>query len=1811
MRKILLFLIPLLAFACIAEAQTNLSVSNFFAGADGCALSANRNVSVGLENVGSTDLSNVAFNLSYTINGGAAVTDFGITISSLPAGQTYTYNFSTSANLSAPGPYNFVCYVSGLAGDADQSNDTTFTTVTNKASVGGAVTASDTVCEGINTGTLNLGPHTGNVLRWESSLNGTNWTNIGNAGSTSYTYNNLADTTYYRVIVKNLTCPIDSSSYAKITVTPIPFLSSNLSTGVCSGSTFSYIPTGTVPGSTFTWSRDSVDHITPVSSSGAGNISEVIFSDTSIAVYTFYDIVTTANGCSNSGETVIVRVDSTTPGPAGTITGVTPVCQNTFNFPYFTAALDPDTTAWYTWSYTGTGASRFSGGPATPFPASNSTGLFFSPSATSGDLTVTGTNYCGSGPPSPVYPITVDTAALATAGGPDSACQTAIPLPIMLTGASVGGPFAIVGTWSIISGGGSLNTVTPTNMPDTVTYTPAPGYLGPVVLRLTTNDPVGVCGAVFSDRSIRIDTAAIAIAGGPDAFCQSPVATPITLSGSSVGGPFGTVGTWSIVSGGGTLGTVTPTNRPDTVIYTPVANYADTITLQLTTNDPGTSCGVVTALRTIIIDSVAVVAAGADTTICAGSTYTLAGTMGGGATSVTWTTLGDGTFNDSSLVNAVYTPGVTDTTNHTVTLVISTDDPLGPCSFVTDTMIITIDPAPLVSAGIDDTICAGSTYTLAGSIGGSAVTSTWTTSGDGTFSDSSLVNAVYTPGVTDTANGSVFLILTTNDPTGVCTAAFDTMQLVINPPATVSAGADAAICAGSTLTLAGSRTGGASASTWTTIGDGTFSDSSLVNAVYTPGVTDVTSGTVTLIITSDDPAGPCPVLVDSMVLTIDPIPTVTAGADDSICADGTFTLAGAIGGSATSLTWTTSGDGTFNDSSLVNAIYTPGQADSTLGSVYLVITTNDPVGACIPVTDSMFLLVKPPAVVSAGADNTICSGTTYTLAGARSGGATASTWTSNGDGTFSDSSLVNAVYTPGSTDISNGTVTLFITSDDPVGPCTPAVDSMVLTINPAAVANAGIDDTVCSGGVYTLSGAISGGATSATWSTSGDGTFNNNTLLNAVYTAGSGDIAATSVYLILTTNDPAGVCTATFDSVLLTIALPPSVVITDPTPVCQPLTIDLTQPAVTAGSTPGLTFNYYTNAAATIHVADSTAITTTGTYYIVGTTSLGCTDTAAVNVVVNLSAVGGIASPDALVCSGANGDTIVLTNYVGSIQQWQYSTDGGMNWINIANTTPLQTYSNLTTTTWYRAMLTATCASAVSEEARITVDPNALSVGGTVTPNDTVCSGANNDTITLSGHVGTVLRWEYSIDGGNTWVYINNTSTSQVYTNLTTTTIFHAVVQNSVCGPAVSSNDTITVTGFSDAGFIAGATPGCPNETSGILALNGHSGTVLGWQYSINGGTTWTDTLNLNDSLAYTNLADTTIYRAIVQSQGCAADTTPGAAVVVYPKPVAAFTADTVCLGTATTFTNTSSVAAGSIQFSQWDFGDNNTSLITSPQHTYPALGTYAASLVVISNFGCKDTSTVNVITDTLPNAQITASGSMSFCCGGSVTLSGMPGLAYLWSASAATTQSITVNDCNSGSGNYLLTVTDPVSSCSNTASVAVVIFPLPAVDAGNDTTINKGGSVLLNGQGGIVYAWTPVTNLTNPGVANPVATPEATTMYILTATDINGCVNSDSITITVLADPNNIVITNLLTTNGDGFNDLWVISDLEKFPGTEVIVINREGQQVFYSAAYDNMWDGTNKNGKPLPDGTYYYFVKLPGANTIYKGPITILNEK
>lgn len=88
------------------------------------------------------------------------------------------------------------------------------------------------------------------------------------------------------------------------------------------------------------------------------------------------------------------------------------------------------------------------------------------------------------------------------------------------------------------------------------------------------------------------------------------------------------------------------------------------------------------------------------------------------------------------------------------------------------------------------------------------------------------------------------------------------------------------------------------------------------------------------------------------------------------------------------------------------------------------------------------------------------------------------------------------------------------------------------------------------------------------------------------------------------------------------------------------------------------------------------------------------------------------------------------------------------------------------------------------------------------------------------------------------------------------------------------------------------------------------------------------------------------------------------------------------------------------------------------------------------------------------------------------------------------------------------------------------------------------------------------------------------------------------------------IVATNILSPNGDGKNDTWIIEDIEKYPENEVSIFDRSGRLVYQTKNYKNDWDGSLA-GLPLAENTYYYLIKLKkgNRNIIQKGYITIIN--
>src|SRR5439155_1439950 len=214
--------------------------------------------------------------------------------------------------------------------------------------------------------------------------------------------------------------------------------------------------------------------------------------------------------------------------------------------------------------------------------------------------------------------------------------------------------------------------------------------------------------------------------------------------------------------------------------------------------------------------------------------------------------------------------------------------------------------------------------------------------------------------------------------------------------------------------------------------------------------------------------------------------------------------------------------------------YAPSAADIAAGGVTLTLTPNDPAGHCPAVSVPTQLTINPAATANPQGPYVMCSSdANVQLHGLVGGGATTGNWSSSGTGTFTPGAPntgLNPTYAPSAADIAAGGVTLTLTTNDPSGPCPAVSVPTQLTINPAATANPQGPYSMCLPDAnLLLHGLVGGGATTGNWSTSGTGTFTPgapNTGLNPTYTPSAADIAAGSVTLTLTTNDPAGPCPA-------------------------------------------------------------------------------------------------------------------------------------------------------------------------------------------------------------------------------------------------------------------------------------------------------------------------------------------------------------------------------------------------------------------------------------------------------------------------------------------------------------------------------------------------------------------------------------------------------------------------------------------------------------------------------------------------------------
>ncbi len=134
--------------------------------------------------------------------------------------------------------------------------------------------------------------------------------------------------------------------------------------------------------------------------------------------------------------------------------------------------------------------------------------------------------------------------------------------------------------------------------------------------------------------------------------------------------------------------------------------------------------------------------------------------------------------------------------------------------------------------------------------------------------------------------------------------------------------------------------------------------------------------------------------------------------------------------------------------------------------------------------------------------------------------------------------------------------------------------------------------------------------------------------------------------------------------------------------------------------------------------------------------------------------------------------------------------------------------------------------------------------------------------------------------------------------------------------------------------------------------------------------------------------------------------------------------------------------------------------------------------------------------------------GSDLLVCAGNPTnlyatpLSGTSPYSYAWSPAASLNNAFIQDPIATPmvTTTYTVTLTD-VYGCSATDDVTILTTTFPVADAGDNDTICYGGSTQLIATGGNQYQWAPATGLSNPNIANPIASPSVTTVYTVTVT--------------------------------------------------------------------------------------------------------------
>jgi gliding motility-associated-like protein len=864
----------------------------------------------------------------------------------------------------------------------------------------------------------------------------------------------------------------------------------------------------------------------------------------------------------------------------------------------------------------------------------------------------------------------------------------------------------------------------------------------------------------------------------------------------------------------------------------------------------------------------------------------------------------------------------------------------------------------------------------------------WYIDGVFTYTTATIPNQTFTaPAGNAVVNHTIRLRVSNHcgvDDTTVTIRVHPTVQAILAPLTST-------ICESGTVTFTQSSRGDALTYAWN-FGNGNTSTSA------TPPIqTYSTAGTYTVTLTV---TGYCGTSTATATVTVNPIPAAPTALGATICANTSTSLTATAPGPVYQW-YNAAAGGTLL---LTGATYTTPVLTTTTN--YYVQSTA--LGCTSPRT-IVTVTVNPIPVAPTAPGTTICSGNTATLNATAPGG-TYNWYNASVGGTLlgTGPSFTTPVLT--------STTTYYVAST--ILGCTGPRTTVTVTVTPIPAAPTAANVSICTGNTATVTATAPGGTYQ--WYDASTG----GTLLSTGASYTTPVLTATTVYYVQTTVSG---CTSPRTAVTVTVnPIPVADIVPDVNGGCAGLVVHFNNNS-TLGGTYNWSFAGATPTSSTAYSPPAITFNTSGNNMVYLTVNVsGCIQRDTVFINITPLPTPAFTTTPATGCSPvttaiANTSGVVL----GDTYLWSFSNGT----TSTLQNPPSQTYTATGIDSSYVIKLIVSAANGCRDSVSHTITVHANPVAAFTPDNDTIC--ANGSVLFSNGTTGaTSYQWSFGDLGTST-----ATSPSHIYTTPNTYTV--QVIASTAFACKDTALATIVVDSIPTAAFSAST------ECLGFATqfTNTSSGSIVSWNWNFGDGSPAGTTISPSHTYPANGTYNVTL--TVTNVYGCSKSITHP--VIVNPVPVAAFTNNTACFGTATVFTDqTTGTPINWI----WNFGDATpTNNSQNPSHTFSAAGNYIVTLIAFGGSGCSDTITHTITVNPVPTANFTFA---SVCTNDTMffssTSTGGP-TTFVWNFGdgfISNTNNPSPTHVYTTTGTYNVTLTAGYATgCTNSITIPVTAYPL------------------------------------------------------------------------------------------------------------------------------------------------------------------------